>query len=115
MLDREVLLALEDVHGLLDIVIAERDGTDGLREAHGLIERAHVDVAARGVADGATHVDLVVEACEELAGIGLGATCAHETGAAGCAAGDGQELGARLAIGRGGSAAFSSVTASPRG
>lgn len=53
MLDREVLLALEDVHGLLDIVIAERDGTDGLREAHGLVERAHVDVAARGVADGA--------------------------------------------------------------
>lgn len=47
-------------------------------------------------------MDLVVEACEELAGIGLGATCAHETGAAGCAAGDGQELGARLAIGRGG-------------
>ena len=55
MLDREVLLALEDVHGLLDIVIAERDGTDGLREAYGLVERAHVDLSLIHISEPTRH------------------------------------------------------------
>ena len=59
-LQLEVLVAVEDVEGVLHGVVGQRDGADGLRQADGLVQRALVDVAAGGVAHGAARVDLVV-------------------------------------------------------
>ena len=43
-LQLEILVAVEDVEGVLHGVVGQRDGADGLRQAHGLVQigRAHV-------------------------------------------------------------------------
>ena len=73
-LQREILLAVEDRQRILDRVISQRDGADGLCQAHCLIERTLMDVATRSVAACAADVDLVIQLREEGLRIDRGTT-----------------------------------------
>ena len=56
----EFLIAVEHSKGIGNAVISKGNRADRLRQAHSLIERALMDVAACGVSASAANMDLIV-------------------------------------------------------